>query len=156
LTELLNLIGAISVTALCVNYVSVVAEWVRPWLAWIQPTLLTFIVFVILFLGLLFLVHRLLRLLSEFVKWERLYWVFEMLGLLLGCLRGLWWATLILLMFVSSGVDYLRLSVEERSVIGPRLLPKSREIFERVVDCYPGSQNQGKTLVPPMRAGADS
>lgn len=154
LTELLNLIGAVSVTALCVNYVNVVAEWVRPWLGWMNPTALTFLIFIILLLGLIFLVRRLLRFLTEFVKWERLYWVFEMLGLLLGGLRGLWWATVILITCVSSGVNYLQTSVEERSVIGPRLLPKSREVVEWVVGHYPGAQHQGKTLIPPMRASA--
>ena len=154
LAELFNMLGAVSATALCVNYSSVVANWFRPWISWIDATLFTFLVFAVLLLSIVVAVHLLLKFLEEFIKWERLYWIFQAIGFILGGLRGLWWSGLILLTLTSSGVDYLRAGVEERSVLGPRLLGKSQQVIEWVTGRFPGAANRGKTLVPPMRPGA--
>ncbi len=156
LSELLNLVAAVSATALTINYSGALTHGLQAWFSWVNPTLFVFLVFVGLLLTSIIATHYLVRFLAGLVKWERLNWVFEVIGLLMGGIRGLWWSGLILLMLASSGVGYLRASVEERSVIGPQLLPKSREGFEWASDRFPGAQYRAKTLVPPMRVEATS
>ena len=151
LAELFNLAGAISMTVVCINYSSVVTSWIRPWISWPDATTLAFLVFVCLFLILVLAVHRLLKLLDAMIKWERLYWGFQVLGLLLGVMRGLWWSALILVACTASGVEYLRVSAEERSVLGSHLAAKSRESLEWASDRFPGAGNREPELVPPMR-----
>ena len=151
LTELLSLAGAVSVTALTVNYASVVINVVRPWVLWADPTIATWVLFWAIFFGLLFAVHQLIKLVATMLKWERLHWFIQGIGIVLGALRGLWWAGLLLLAFVSSGVMYLQASVEERSILGPRLVSLSRESLERVTNQFPGVEHRGETLVPPLK-----
>ena len=151
LAELLNLAGAVSVTVVSVNYAGLVTSVVRPWVSWADPTIAAFVIFVALFFGLLVAVHRLVKFLTAFIKWERLHWFIQGIGIALGALRGLWWSGFLLLVFVSSGVTYLKASVEERSIFGPRLVDLSRESLERVANQFPGAEHRGETLVPPVK-----
>ena len=153
LSELLSLAGAVSATVFAVNYARVVAQAASPWI-WFDQTIAGFVVFVGLFLILIVLVHIVIRRLTEIIKWERLHWAIQGLGLVLGALRGLWWSGVILVVLVSSGVTYLQDSVEQRSVLGPRLAQVARENLERVADRFPGASLRGPMLVPPLKPTA--
>ena len=151
LTEFFKLIGLVSVTAATVNYASVVTEWLSPWLVF-GPVVSALIVFWLIFLGGCFLVYRLLSLVSKLVKWERLHWTTQIIGLVFGALQGLCWAGLILLILTTSGFVYLQESVEQRALLGSRLLPITRESVQRISERFPGAQHRLQTLVPPIRS----
>ena len=140
-------------TALVVNYANLVTHWLRPWLSWPNPTLAAFGLFWVLFLGVVFVWHHVLNVLTALIRWERVHWFVQGFGIAVGGVRGLWWAGLLLLTLVSSGVGSLRASVEERSVLGPRLVNLAYETLQRVADQFPGAEYRGETLVPPMKLG---
>ncbi len=152
LAEVLNLVGAVSATALTLNYAGVVTEWLRPWF-WFDANVATFLVFGGLFLILIFAMHVIIRRVTDVLRWERLHWAVQGLGLILGALRGLWWSGVILIILTSSGFAYFQDSVE-KSVLGPRLVTMSRDGIERLADRFPGAQRRGATLVPPIRPNA--
>ncbi len=148
--ELLRLIGAVVVTLVVVNYASVVGGWLRPW--WrIDAVLTVFLVFWGCFVVSLFIMNRLLGYATQLTTWERSHWLTQGIGLLLGALRGLWWSGLILLALSSSGFMYLQESVEERSLLGPRLLAITHDTLEQLSDSFPGAQHRGPTLIPPAK-----
>ena len=151
LTEFFTLAGAVSVTALSVNYAGLVTSVVRQWVSWLDPTIAAVVIFWAIFFGLLFAVHQVVKWLATFIKWERLHWFIQGIGIALGALRGLWWSGFLLLVFVSSGLMYLKASVEERSILGPRLVGLSRESLERVANQFPGAEHRGESLVPPVK-----
>jgi uncharacterized membrane protein required for colicin V production len=151
LAEVFNLLGAVSVTVIAVNYWNLIAQWARPWM-WVNPAIADVVVFTGLLLLCVLLVHVVLRRLTELIKWERLHWTIQGLGLILGGMRGLWWSGLVLVVLISSGVTYLQESVEVRSVLGPRLAGIARENLERIADRFPGAAQRGSGhLVPPLR-----
>ena len=152
LAEVLNLIGAVSATALTLNYASVVTERLRPWF-WFDANVAAFLVFGGLFLISIFLVHVIVRRITDVLKWERLHWAVQGLGMVLGALRGLWWSGVILVILTSSGFAYPNDSVE-KSVLGPRLVTMSRDGIERIADRFPGAAHRGATLIPPIRPNA--
>ena len=147
--EFLTLIGAVSATALSLNYFGVVRGWI-PVLG-VPPYLADLFVFWAFFLILVLLVHMVLKRVTDVIKWERLHWALQGFGLVLGGLRGFWWATFLLIALTSSGFTGVRESVEKRSVIGPGLLPIGRMTVERVIDRFPGAENRGQTLIPPIK-----
>ena len=149
--EFFRLIGIICVTVVAVNYSSTVTRWVQAWIA-LDPVLTGFIIFWLFFLSLLFLRRLLLRGLAQLIKWERVHWITQGLGFICGALQGLWWVGLIVLACSSSGFTYLRESVEERSVVGPRLLTMSRDYLERLSDLFPGGRNREPSLIPSAKA----
>jgi len=57
-----------------------------------------------------------------------------------------------LLVLTASGVTYLQASVQERSVLGPRLVEFSRDYLQRVLERFPGAAPQGGLSIPPMKA----
>ncbi len=154
LAELLNLIGVVIITALSVNYAGVVASWVQPWLPWASSAVANWLIFWALLLLVYVVVSRLLKVVAGLIKWERLHWFFEGIGLLLGGLRGLWWSGVLLIALTASGFTYLRESVEERSIVGPALLNPSVEVLGEVTKRFPGAQYRAKTLIPPMKSNA--
>ena len=148
LAELLNLIGAVSVTAVTVNYSSVVTSWLLRLPLWFSPSVSAVSAFWGLFLSVWWGVRLVLKRVANVIKWERFHWLFQGGGLVLGGLRGLWWSGFILLVFSSTGVPFLRASVEERSVLGPRVLHVFRTSLERVTDRFPGAQHRSVDLIP--------
>ncbi len=90
------------------------------------------------------------------IKWERVHWLLQGMGLLLGGLRGLWWSGFLLIVLASSGFNGLRQSVEERSLIGPQLLPVARRSLEQVVERFPGALPRGSDLVPLIKDATNS
>ena len=155
LAELLSLIGAVSVTALTVNYTETVKGKLGSWL-WFNPSVNAFLVFWGLFLILLFAVRLLLRRVTEVLKWERVSWLTQGIGMVLGGVRGVWWSGFIILALSSSGFSYLQESVEHRSLLGPRLLELSQANLERIADQFPGAQGRGETLIPPAKPNVKS
>ncbi len=151
--EFLNVIGAVSMTALTINYSGLVTKWVQSYWHW-QSILIPALVFWGLFLSLLYGVHLIIRAVTSTIKWERLHWSIQGCGLILGGLRGLWWAGFTLVVLSASGVTYFQESVETRSVIGPRLLPIATTGLEYATAFYPGSQYHTEVLVPPIQQKA--
>ncbi len=155
LAELLSLIGAVSVTAFTINYASVLTKWIRmPLLG--DPILTEFLVFWGFFLILLLIVRFLMIRITSAMKWERLHWSIQGIGLILGGLRGLWWSGFIVAALTSSGFAYLQESVEENSVLGPRLLKISQESLEQTTAKFPGAKHRGETLIPPAKRTTSS
>ena len=88
---------------------------------------------------------------GQVLKWERLHWTIQGLGLLTGGARGLWAAGLIAVIMTSSGIDYFRNSVERASVIGKRVHEKARVVFTIVSARAPGGETRDPRLVPRVR-----
>ena len=151
LTELLQLIGLVSVTVLAVNYSNVALQWLSVWLVF-GPVASLLIVFWLIFLVGCFLVYRVISLISKVIKWERLHWTTQLLGLITGALQGLWWAGLVVMILKTSGFVYLQESVEQRAVLGSRLLPVVQETLQRMSDRFPGAKDRVPSLVPPLKA----
>ena len=148
--EFLNVIGAVSMTALTINYAGLVTKWVQSfWHA--QPILIAALVFWGLFLSLVYAVRLIIKTVTSAIKWERLHWFIQGCGLILGGLRGLWWAGFTLVVLSASGITYFQESVEMRSIIGPRLLPIASTALEYATALYPGSQYHTEVLVPPIQ-----
>lgn len=151
LAEILNLIGAASVTSIAINYWSVIASKVQPWVPMVSPIVAGFAVFWLLFLSLWLVSHVLIKRITDVVKWERIHWLIQGIGLILGAIRGAWWSALILVTVSTSGFAYLQQSVEERSVTGARFSARARASLEEVANRFPGAEQRGKALIPPIR-----
>ncbi len=149
-SEILGLVGAVGVTCLSVNYWYTVKGWLEPWL-WVRPHLAGAMVFALVFLAALLLLRLALERISTILKWERLHWGIQGLGLLLGALRGLWWAGLVLVLLTSSGVAYLQASVMEKSVLGPRLAEQAEDHLARIAARFPGAAQRGPDLLPAVK-----
>ena len=150
IAELLSLTGAICATAGTINYAGMVGQWLSQWLPF--EALLTMVVsFWVLFLIVVMITRLITKYVASFIKWERLHWVLEVVGMLVGALRGFWWAGILLVAFSSSGIPFLRRSVEERSVLSPYLLNVSYENLEYATNHFPGAElKQPETLFPPL------
>lgn len=149
LAELLNLAGAVTCTVLTVNYSPIAILWMQAWVPG-SPQVVAAVVFWVVFLSLLLAVRIFTRRVSDLIKWERLHWMIQGVGMVLGGIRGLWWAGIIVIGLSSAGVEYLRVSVEENSVLGPQLVTTARTVLEDVVQVFPGAAPRGTALFPPL------
>lgn len=149
-TEILTDLGAVTVTALTVNAWGVVLERLETWLTRVSSDVLAPATFWGVFLILLVGLRILLRRIAALVKWERLHWTIQGLGLVLGGVRGLWWSGVITLALTASGVPSLAGSVRERSVLGPQLVQVARTTVESVAEWFPGAQHRKPFLIPPV------
>ena len=145
-TELLYLAGAVALTVFSVAYWERLAGWLQPWVAF-PFHMVGALSFVVLFLTLWVMIRVVIRTFTQVMKWERLHWLLQTIGLLLGALRGLWWSGFLLLVLSSTGFLYLRQSVEERSLAGPKLLEISRQTMMQLLEQIPGA-SRGSELVP--------
>ena len=152
--EFLHALGAVAVTAGSIGYWPIVARWFQPWTGWMHPILAHIVVFWLLFLMLLFAARQLVKAMLTLVKWERLHWLLQFFAVVVGGLRGVWWAGFMLLTMTSSGVMYLQASVEERSIMGPRVTELSHQYLELVTDQLPGAVSQTETPLPPLKEAA--
>lgn len=150
IAELLGLAGAVATVSMSINYSGLVMSWVQPWWQF-DPTLGAFLMFWLLFLICTLTVRALAKAATQLVKWERVHWLVQSIGLLLGAARGAWWAAFLLVALTSSGVMYLRDAVERHSVIGPAALELARDGLKRVADALPGAAHQTDRLIPPIR-----
>ena len=151
-TGLINLLGVVATTALVVTYANSAANWIMPWLK-TDPTLSAFALFWCCFLVGLLVMHQILKVIARILAWERFNPITQILGMLVGALRGGWWAGLLLFALSTSGVEYLQKSVDERSVTAGYVLPPVRSALERLVDLMPAEQHQSSALLPPLVAG---
>ena len=149
-TEGLRLTGDILLTLLVVNYSQLVAGGLESWLS--LPSVVTAWV---VFWGLLVVGALLLRwgwvTLATRLKWERIHWTTQAMGLALGAVQGLWWSGILLLGCSTSGIDYLHQSVMDRSLLAPYVLPIAQPSLERLSDRFPGKQYRAPTLIPPLK-----
>lgn len=149
LGEVFHLIGSVVATTLTINYAGFLTRWIVNWLP-LPPEKVAVVVFWLLFLILMLSMRWLIKRLNQLMHWERLHWFIQGVGLFLGGVRALWWSGFILITCVSSGFSFLQESVEQKSVLGPRLVGISRTTFERVSDRFPGAQYRGESPVPPL------
>lgn len=150
LAEFFNLIGAVTTTCLTVNYWSLLAKWTGPF-PWLGPDFTAYLIFFTLFVTVRFVMHLIVRFCCDVVKWERLHWFVQGLGLFFGGVRGLWWAGFVLILLVGAEVPYLKASVTEQSIIGPRLVVLAKSTIEQVANMFPGAgQRTTLALVPAL------
>ncbi len=135
--SLVNTLGVIGITALACQYRTLLAQWLTAWWpynpAWLEYTCFVFILLV----GLL-LVHWLMRKMGTLLQWERLHWTLQGLGLLVGAVRGLWWAGLFVLIAQSWNIDYFEESVQKRSIFGPQVQAWAQDYIGQVAGLLPG------------------
>ena len=149
-TEIINLVGALCVTALTINYAGLVTNWLAPSI-WLPIHISGVLIFWGLFTGAWFTMRYLRKRITQIVKWERFHWLLQGMGLFLGGIRGLWWAGFVLLAIVSSGYPALQESVEARSATGPRVLRLFRTGLDGVANRFPGAIHRTTTLIPPLK-----
>lgn len=155
MAELLHLLGVVAATVLACAFHGPVSRTLALWVVVVSPATLDLVSFLgLLALGLFVFVQLGVRALAKRVTWERLTWSVQGLGLLLGGVRGLWWAGLWLLVLLASGIPYLGRSIQERSIFSPHLLAFSRQTLTQAVGWSSGSIVEGPlipTLTPRRR-----
>ena len=149
LSELIDLIGLVSITALTVNYGEAISRSLRSQLAF-DGAIVTFVVFWGFFLSLVLVARVVFRRLTAIIgKWEPIHWMIRWIGFLIGATRGLWWAGFLLVALSSSGLAYLQKSVDTRSLLGSRMINVSRQTLERVTEYFPGASQRSEAFIPP-------
>ena len=93
-------------------------------------------------------VQWLVRQIAGAAKVERIYSITQLLGLVFGALRGVWWSFVFLIALISSGLPYMIESAEQRSLAAPRMIPTARQVVESVAGQYPGAGNRHNSLIP--------
>ena len=147
--EILYGISAAAVTVTAINWWPVVLDWLRGRVP-ASPSVLAPVVFWTLFAFALVVVKFVLKRVADLLKWERVHWMIQGVGMVIGGVRGLWWAGLFTLALTTSGFDFLRQSVEDRSVLGPRLTQLFRQAVVAVSDRAPGAEYRTQDLLPPV------
>lgn len=147
LAELCYCFGVVTLTALVCNVHGTVARQLSAWWPLRQPVLDVTTFLLLLAIGALGL-RLIIRRLAAQVTGERLHWSIQNLGFVLGALRGLWWSGLILWLLIGIG-PYFSQSIEQHSLLGPKVLELSRQAIERTVSWYPGYTELG-VLVPTL------
>ena len=150
IAELCNLITAVAVTILTLNFSGLVTAALSPWVP-LSPPVTALAVFWGLFLTLWYAGRIIRKRISEVIKWERFNWFIQGAGLFLGGVRGLWWAGFVLLVLTSTGYDFMKESVEKKSVLAPRLLTAFQVSLEQIGDRFPGARLRTNTPVPAVR-----
>ena len=147
LTELLNVLSAITIVCLTLNYRELVRH--LPLSLPLSAPLLDLLSFWLLFLVLTVVVHMILARVSQLVKWERIHWFLQGIGLLLGGLRGFWWAAFIVMVMTAGNLPPLQDSLD-KSVLGPKMLTTGRALIEQTADRFPGASLRTTTPIPPF------
>ena len=148
-TSVLRLVGLGLVTVVTVNFSSVVTSYIQSWIS-LQPVLMAFLVFWLLFSTLIMAMRLLIDLIARIIKWEPVNALTQWLGLLLGGVRGACWAGIFMLALAVSGVTPLQASVEDHSMSAPYLLPAFHHYLEKCSERFPGTDNRYPTLFPPL------
>ena len=150
LAEFLHLVGIVGVTILACTFHSSVTRVLAPWVVVVDRDTLDFISFLaLLALGWVIVVQCGVRALAKSLAGNQSGLSVPGLGLLVGGARGLWWAGLALLVLLSTGVPYLARSIQERSLLSPRLVTVSRTTLARLVEWTAGARAEGP-LIPPL------
>ena len=148
--ELLLLASAFVVSAATLNYAGVVAGWARPWLFndWRSDA----VVYALIFLTLLLIFHEIVRSITQRVPMQASNWIVHGGGLIVGAVRGLWWASIVLIVVAGTGIPYFRGAVRERSITGTKFFEASRQVIVQATNYFPGSENRRSDLIPPVMA----
>ncbi|HEX9780588.1 MAG TPA: CvpA family protein [bacterium] len=146
--ELVRLAVAVVITALTLNYAGIVIVTVQPLLG--GGLLAQFLLFLAFFLTLVLIARLTIRQVAKLTELDKRTWGLHALGLLVGGVRGLWWAGCLTVLLVSTGVPYLRASVMDRSLIGGRLTGIAERTLVGVADRFPGAGFRSRVLIPPV------
>ncbi len=149
LAEVLSLVGLVSATAIACNFHGFLAQWLSRWWPGDVATL-DFLTFLLVFILLLLLVRVVIVKFAEALKWERLHWMIQGVGMVLGGVRGLWWMGLILLVLLSLGIPYFKGSIQDRSILGPRFVKVAQQVLEVVAQRFPG-YTEHAVLIPAIK-----
>lgn len=155
------MLGVVTSTTIAVNFHGLLFKQLTPWWRF-DPAALDFTCFLLLLCVSLFVIHLILRKLSAILKWERIHWLIQGMGMLCGGVRGLWWAGLVVLLMLALGVPYLTASVRERSLFAPQLGKTSFEAIRSVADRFPGHVSRTVTIptitlhLPNLHLGSES
>jgi len=148
--ECLSIAGLVSATAVACNYHEPLAKALAPWWRW-SFNLLDFLAFLgLLIVGSWVLTRLVARALRRVITWNAVHWTLQALGIVCGGLRGMWVAGVVLALLTATGAPYLRRSIEERSVFGPRVLQLSHRSIAWVADRFPGRAER-TVLIPPLQ-----
>ena len=144
-----HLLGVVGATVLACKFHGLLTGNIAPWIPIVDPTVLDFLSFLALLFGAFLLIRVVVVRLATSLTWSRFHWTAQGLGLLLGAIRGLWWSGLVLLMLLATGLPYVTQSIEQRSVISPKLLTVAQQGFAQVVEWTPGSRGH-EVLIPSL------
>jgi uncharacterized membrane protein required for colicin V production len=149
LAELLRLCGAIGVTLTTVAYAPSAARFLLQW-SQLDPTMVTFVVFWLIFLTGVVSFRLLLKHCISVFAWERVYPASQLGGLLLGTARGIWWAAVMLVALRSSQVERLQTYVE-RSMLGGPFAEASQQLIDGACGyMLSDSEQRSGSLFPPV------
>lgn len=134
-TALLQLISAVSATAMSVNFGP--AVWVLIKSGFPLKKVGAFVIFWVLFamVGLLF--SLIARRIANLIKWERLNVLLQAGGLICGFLRGSLWSMVLITGLSLSGIPYFEESVVGRSLAGARFGETSEEALKGIAGFFP-------------------
>ena len=150
LAEFLHLVGIVGVTILACIFHGSVSRVLAPWVVIVDRGTLDFVSFLaLLALGWLIVVQFGVRALAKSFAGSQSGLSIPGLGLLVGGVRGLWWAGLALLVLLSTGVPYLARSIQERSLLSPRLVTVSRATLAQLVEWTARARADGP-LIPTL------
>ncbi len=145
-SEVFGVVGAVTAAALACNFHGTVARLMLPWWKW-DPASLDFFVFVTILFTATVACRALFSLVVGLVKWaERLSWLMQGLGLVVGGVRGLWWSGLLLALLLATGVPGLMYAIQDRSMVGDRLVRLTSTTLQQVADWYPGRDQRTSVL----------
>ena len=137
-TEFLSLLGLIAATVLSVAYYGRFAQ-IIPLPQQVDMALVEYVAFLILFAVFALLLIRIVaHTLTKAIKWEASHWSLQLVGSLLGGLRGFWWAGLCLLLLLASGAEYFGHSITERSIFGSTVVQLSQRAITTSASLMPG------------------
>lgn len=130
-----------AVSVFTCRFSSVLVEQLRPW--WpLRPQGLEIGGSVGLFLVLMMLVGWLVRRMAGWVADERAHWISHSAGMIVGVVRGTWWAGMMVLFMLSFQQAYLTQSITERSSLAPSLSRVARTSLQWATDRLPVSAAQ--------------
>lgn len=135
--EAVLLLGVVATTALACNGYGYLKAFGEPW--WPFGRLWLDAVSMALLLGAgLAISYLAMRRVASLITQGRLHWLLQGIGMVLGAVRGLWICGLLVLALLSVGNAYLAHSVEQRSILSPRLAEGARTSFQWMADRFPG------------------
>jgi uncharacterized membrane protein required for colicin V production len=140
-TESLQVIGLVVATAASGNIAGRIIHWSARWWRY-DPRTLEVLGSAGAFLLLVLPTFLLIRRCASLLERPRVPWFLQGLGLILGSVRGLWWAAVLLIFLLSTGQPYLTRSIMERSLVGPPLVRVSRRGIQLVSDRLPGRSSR--------------
>lgn len=150
LIEILCFLSAVTVSALTINYWSVVNRYLQKWTPFSQQ-ITEVIACVLLFLTLILIARMFIRSVNTLFKWEQINGFIQGVSFLVGAFRGLWWAGILLLALSMSGLGGIEESIAQRSIFASELVPLSNKGVRYVASRFPGARYRTTTLIPSVK-----